>query len=88
MTNEQNLILILSTFLYLDGDVLRETSYGVYECQLIHLVRVSSKKDKKGVSKSQVSANPKHQGDIVTSIVVVQGVPQSQVTANLRHKGD
>ena len=42
MINVTTLILKLSIFSFLDGDVPRSTSYGVYISQLIRFARASS----------------------------------------------
>ena len=42
MINVTTLILKLSIFPFLDGDVPRSTSYGVYISQLIRFARASS----------------------------------------------
>ena len=42
MINVATLILKLSISHFLDGDVPRSTSYGVYISQLIHFARASS----------------------------------------------
>ena len=42
MINVTTLILTLSIFLFIDGDVHRSTSYGVYISQLIRFARASS----------------------------------------------
>ena len=42
MINEMILILIIVNFPFLDGDVPRSASYGVYISQLIRFARVSS----------------------------------------------
>ena len=42
MINVTNFILKLSNFQFLDGDVPRSTSYGVYISQLIRFARASS----------------------------------------------
>ena len=42
MINEMTLIFGIVNFPFLDGDVPRSTSYGVYISHLIHFARVSS----------------------------------------------
>ena len=45
MINEMILILIFVNFPFLDGDIPRSTSYGVYISQLIRFARMSSHVD-------------------------------------------
>ena len=50
-------------FPFLDGDVPRSTSYGVYASQLIHFARVSSHVDDLNTRKKVLTANLLRQGN-------------------------
>ena len=62
MINEMILILILLIFPFLDGDVPRSASYGVYISQLIRFARVSSHVDDLNIRNKVLTAKLLRQG--------------------------